>query len=72
MSEAFAGGEWRVRNIVEEIEMLLKLNFIHIVNFNANKGKGRDIILHEAFDRISNKLKVFLILNADGLNVIQF
>ena len=70
-SEELAGGEGRVLIFVEEIEMLLKLNFTHIVNYNANKGNGRDLILPDAFDRISNKLKVFLILNTDGVKVIQ-
>ena len=70
-SEASKGGEWCVLNFLEEIETLLKLNIHSIVNYSNQRIDGRDLILPDFFDESSRTLNLFLIINTDGVKVIQ-
>ena len=70
-SEASKEGEWCVLNFVEEIENLLKRNIDVIVKYNENKDASRDLKLPNTIEKGSGKLNIFLILNADGVKVIQ-
>lgn len=62
-------GDWISLDFKREIFEIVSRNFETIVKYEADRIKGEDLILPSALD--TSSLRVFLLLNSDGVQIIQ-